>query len=55
LGFEKESEMGVWVETAEYLDRWDVLDTWSVEVLALPATSPADVDTMREVARRGCW
>jgi hypothetical protein len=45
--------MGVRVETAEYLDRWDVLDTWSVEVLSLPATSLADVDTMREAVRMG--
>jgi hypothetical protein len=45
--------MGVRVESAEYMDRWDVLDTWSVEVLALPATPLADGDTMREAVRTG--
>jgi hypothetical protein len=52
-GLRKGIGMGIRVESAEYLDRWDVLDTWSVEVLALPATSSADVDTMREAVRTG--
>lgn len=40
-------------EPAEYLERWAVLDTWSVEVLALPSTLPMDATTMREAARIG--
>jgi hypothetical protein len=30
-----------------------VLASWSVEVLAEPATSPEDSDTMREAVRTG--
>jgi hypothetical protein len=41
------------VESAEYLDRWNVLATWSVEVLAEPATSPQDTATMRDAVRTG--
>jgi hypothetical protein len=52
-GPERRITMGVRVESAEYLDRWDVLASWSVEVLAEPATSPEDSDTMREAVRTG--
>ncbi|HVV74645.1 MAG TPA: hypothetical protein VHC43_01310 [Mycobacteriales bacterium] len=45
--------MSVRQESAEYLDRWNVLATWSVEVLAEPATSPEDIDTMRDGVRTG--
>lgn len=45
--------MSVRVEGAEYLDRWDVLARWNVEVLAEPSTSSADSETMREAVRTG--
>jgi hypothetical protein len=45
--------MSVRAESNEYLNRWDVLACWNVEVLAEPTTSPEDSDTMREAVRTG--